>query len=116
VLANLGSGAGAGNGNTIGSGAGVQDWRNLAAEYGPPDWDRRNVFTTAIVYDLPFFKSSGRLLRSALGDWTFAGKAVLESGFALSPGMSYPTGDLHHGRMRSAMKRRLESSQSGSIR
>jgi hypothetical protein len=94
VLANLGSGAGAGNGNTIGSGAGVQDWRNLSAEYGPPDWDRTHVFTTAIVYDLPFFKTSGRLLKTTLGGWTFAGKAVLESGFALSPGTAYPTSGL----------------------
>jgi hypothetical protein len=94
VLANLGSGAGAGNGNTIGSGAGVQDWRNIAAEYGPPDWDRTNVFTTALVYELPFFKSSGHLLKTTLGDWSFAGRAILESGFALSPGMSYPTGGL----------------------
>lgn len=94
VLANLGSGAGAGNGNTIGSGAGVQDWRNLSAEYGPPDWDRTHVFTTALVYEIPFFRHSGSLLRETLGNWTFAGKAVLESGFALTPGMSYPTNGL----------------------
>jgi hypothetical protein len=89
VLSDLGGSGGAGGATSIGAGA--QDWRNLAGEYGPPDWDRTNVFTNSIVYDLPFFKGSGLLLRSTLGNWSFAGLAILESGFALSPGMSTST-------------------------
>jgi hypothetical protein len=86
VLSDLG-GSGGANGNTS-IGAGAQDWRNLAAEYGPPDWDRTNVLSLSIVYDLPFFKNSGRILRETLGGWSFAGLGILESGFALSPGLS----------------------------
>jgi hypothetical protein len=89
VMSNLGVGSGAAGSTSIGSGA--QDWRNLGAEYGPPDWDRTHVFTTSIVYDLPFFKNSGTLLRETLGNWSFAGLTILESGFALTPGMSTST-------------------------
>jgi Carboxypeptidase regulatory-like domain/TonB-dependent Receptor Plug Domain/TonB dependent receptor len=86
VLSNLGVSSGAAGSTSIGVSA--QDWRNFAAEYGPPDWDRTHVFTTSIVYDLPFFKTSGALLRETLGNWSFAGLTILESGFALTPGMS----------------------------
>lgn len=89
VLTDIGGGQGAGSGGSIGAGA--QNWRDLAAEYGPPDWDRRHVFSLNIVYDLPFFKGSGRLLHSTLGGWSFAGLSILESGFALSPGLSTTT-------------------------
>jgi hypothetical protein len=66
----------------------TQDWYDLKAEYGPPAFDRRNVFATSIVYDLPFFRHSGTLLRSTVGGWTFSGFSVMESGFAISPGDS----------------------------
>jgi Carboxypeptidase regulatory-like domain/TonB-dependent Receptor Plug Domain/TonB dependent receptor len=86
VLTDLG-GSGGASGNTS-IGAGAQQWSNLAAEYGPPDWDRTNVLSLSTVYDLPFFKNSDRMLRTALGGWSWAGLGVLESGFALSPGLS----------------------------
>ncbi len=89
VLSDLGGSGTAGGNSSIGASA--QDFRNLAAEYGPPDWDRTHVFTSSIVYDLPFFTRSGPLLRSTLGDWSFAALAIFESGFALSPAMSTPT-------------------------
>lgn len=86
VLTDIGGAQGAGGGGSIAVGA--QNWRNLAGEYGPPDWDRRHVFTSSIVYEIPAFKNARPLLRETLGGWTFAGLAVLESGFALSPGLS----------------------------
>ncbi len=89
VLTDLGTSQGAGGGGSISVGA--QDWRNLGREYGTPDWDRKHVFTTSIVYDLPFFKASNELLKQSLGGWSFAGLTVLESGFALSPGLSTST-------------------------
>ena len=89
VLTDLGGSQGAGSGGSIGVGA--QDWRNLGREYGTPDWDRKHVFTTSIVYDLPFFKASNELLKQSLGGWSFAGLTILESGFALSPGLSTST-------------------------
>jgi hypothetical protein len=89
VLTDLGGSQGAGGGGSISVGA--QDWRNLGREYGTPDWDRKHVFTTSIVYDLPFFKQSHELLKQSLGGWSFAGLTILESGFALSPGLSTST-------------------------
>lgn len=68
----------------------VQNWRNLKAEYGPPAFDRTHVFVSSVVYDLPFFRRSGYLLRSTLGGWSFAGLGILQSGFALSPSNSAP--------------------------
>jgi hypothetical protein len=86
VLTDIGGAQGAGSGGSIGAGA--QNWRNLAGEYGSPDWDRRHVFTSSLVYQLPIFKNAGPMLRESLGGWSFAGLAILESGFALSPGLS----------------------------
>jgi hypothetical protein len=86
VLTNLGGSQGAGGGGSISIGA--QNWRNLAAENGPPDWDRTDVLTTSIVYNIPAFQHARPLLRETLGGWSFAGLAILESGFALSPGLS----------------------------
>ncbi len=86
VLTNLGGSQGAGGGGSITTGA--QDWRHLSRDYGPPDWDRTHVVTTSIVYNLPFFKSARPVLRETVGGWSFAGLMILESGFALSPGLS----------------------------
>jgi hypothetical protein len=90
VLTDLGGGQGASSGGSIGA-SGTQDWRNIAADYGPPDWDRRHVLSTSIVYELPFFAKGRPLLRESLAGWTFAGLTILESGFALSPGLSTST-------------------------
>jgi hypothetical protein len=89
VLTNIGGAQGAGSAGSIGVGA--QNWRDLAAEYGPPDWDRTHVFTSSIVYKIPLFNASHRLMKETLGGWSFAGLAILESGFALSPGLSTST-------------------------
>ena len=72
-------------------GATYQNPRQIGAEYGPPDYDRRHVFTAAWVYELPFFRySSGRAVRTLAGGWTFSGLSVMESGFALTPTLSAP--------------------------
>ncbi len=78
-----------------GGGQGIQDWRNLAAEYGPSDFDRTHVLTTSWVYDLPFYKKDGSFVqRQVLGGWSLAGLGVLESGFAFTPGISTSTAGL----------------------
>jgi hypothetical protein len=85
--------------NVVPGGAGVQydqaatyqNPRQVGAEYGPPDYDRRHVFTAAWVYELPFFRwASIRAVRSLAGGWTFSGLSVMESGFALTPTLSAP--------------------------
>jgi hypothetical protein len=73
------------------AGAGGQDSRNLNAEYGPAGWDRTHIFTAGYIWNLPFLRDRHDVLGQALGNWTFSGITVIESGFALAPGMS--TGD-----------------------
>jgi hypothetical protein len=90
-LSQFGHSSNTGGGGSIagGGGQGIQDWRNLAAEYGPSNFDRTHVLTTSWVYDLPFFRKSGNFAEKlALGGWSFAGLGVLESGFAFTPGLT----------------------------
>ncbi len=81
---NTGGGSIAGGGGT-----GVQDWTNLAPEYGPSNFNRTHVLSLSGVYDIQAFRRSDSLLmRQVLGGWSLAGLGVLESGFALTPGLS----------------------------
>jgi hypothetical protein len=73
----------------------AQDSRNFAAEYGPPSYDFRQDVTGTWVYDIPFFKhNDSRMTRGVLGNWSFAGLGLFQSGFALSPGLSTSTAGL----------------------
>jgi hypothetical protein len=92
ALANIASRKTGGASST--TNAQVQDWRNLSAEYGLPDFDRTHVFVTSIIYNLPWFNSAHTLLRTALGGWSLAGLTILESGYAMSPSTSYSTAGL----------------------
>ncbi len=91
-LSQFGHASNSGGGGSIagGGGTGVQNWNNLAAEYGPSNFDRTHVLTTSWVYDLPFFKSSGANFaeKAVLAGWSLAGLGVLESGFAFTPAIS----------------------------
>lgn len=84
-------------GNPGANGAGIgydeaaspQNPHNMMADYGPPDFDRRHVFTAAWVYQLPFMEHAHNLLqRELLSGWSTAGLVVAESGFALNPSLS----------------------------
>jgi hypothetical protein len=70
------------------TGNGAQNPRNFKAEYGPPGWDRTHIFTAGYIYDLPVLRNRNDLVGKAFGGWTFSGITVIESGFALSPGMA----------------------------
>ena len=72
-------------GNT---GNGAQNARNFRADYGPVGWDRTHIFTSGYIYDLPFLRNQKGVVGAAFGGWTFSGLTVIESGFALSPGLS----------------------------
>jgi hypothetical protein len=85
--------------NVVPGGAGIQydqagtyqHPRDVAAEYGPPDYDRRHVFTAAWIYQLPLFgNAASGMVRSLAGGWSFSGLCVMESGFALTPTLSAP--------------------------
>jgi hypothetical protein len=76
------------------TGAGAQNPRNFGAEYGPPGYDRRHIFTSSYVWNLPFLRSRTDFAGKVLGGWTFSGMTIIESGFVFSPGMSTSTNGL----------------------
>jgi hypothetical protein len=79
------SGAGVG----YDSSASFQNPRNMMGDYGVPDYDRKHVFTSAWVYQMPFFAHSSNLLaREALSGWGISGLAAVESGLAVTPVLS----------------------------
>lgn len=88
VPSNPGSNGGSGVGYN--SAATFQNSRDVAAEYGRPDYDRTHVFTSAVVYQLPFFKTSSNLFaHEFLSGWGVSGLAILESGYALTPSNTF---------------------------
>jgi hypothetical protein len=76
------------NGTGVGydQSASFQNPRNEKLDYGTPDYDRRHVFTSAWVYQTPFFMHASNVLaREALSGWGISGLAVIESGLAITP-------------------------------
>ena len=57
---------------------------NFKAEYGPPNYDFTHDFTTSWVYPIPFFRDGSEAAKLALGNWTFGGIFLFQSGFAVS--------------------------------
>jgi len=70
------------------TGSGAQNPRDFGLEYGPVGFDRTHIFTASYIYELPFLRNAKGLVGTAFGRWTFSGLTVIESGFALSPGLS----------------------------
>jgi hypothetical protein len=56
-----------------------QDSRNVKADYSRSALDRNQRFTLAAVYDLPYFKSSGWLMKNVVGNWEVAPIFTYES-------------------------------------
>jgi hypothetical protein len=56
---------------------------NLAANYGPSDYDARHELSASYVYELPF-KSENRMLNYAIGGWQVSGTMFWHSGFPFS--------------------------------
>ena len=78
------------NGTGVGydQSASFQNPRNQRLDYGTPDFDRPQVFTSAWVYETPFFAHSNNVLaRELLSGWGTSGLAVLESGLAIYPSL-----------------------------
>jgi hypothetical protein len=61
----------------------AQNSYDLRAEYGPTDYDRRNVFTASYIYALPFHSNLESLRGRFLGGWKFTGASYLSSGHPL---------------------------------
>lgn len=69
----------------------AQNPRNFAAEYGPPSYDFTNDIVGTWVYTIPYFAHGSRPVALALGNWSLAGLALHQSGYALSPSMATGT-------------------------
>ena len=73
------------------SNIGFQNPRNPGADYGRPSYDRTNVFTSAYVYELPFFRHSGNFIeRFFLSRWGNSGLITVQSGFTTPVSLSSP--------------------------
>jgi hypothetical protein len=70
------------------SNIGYQNPHNPKADYGRPSYDRPNVFTSAYVYELPFFHSGNLLERELLSHWGTSGLITAQSGFANTVSLS----------------------------
>lgn len=66
----------------------VQNPRNWKADRGISDYDRTHVFGLNYIYDIPFLKNRRDILGQAFGNWQVSGIFSLQSGLALTPGLS----------------------------
>ena len=58
----------------------VQDFQNLAAERATSALNHGQRFVLSAIYDVPFFNSDRRFVRSIAGGWALAGTLTFESG------------------------------------
>ena len=52
--------------------------------WGPSSFDRRHVASIYYIYDLPFWRDGGSVMKSALGGWQISGATFLRSGTPFS--------------------------------
>jgi hypothetical protein len=64
---------------------------NWRLDYGNAPFDIRHRFVATYIYELPFFKSSNGLLKTALGGWQINGITTLQSGTPFSPTLNTDT-------------------------
>jgi hypothetical protein len=53
-------------------------------------FDRPHSFTLNYIYELPFLRGRGDVLEQVFGGWEISGFTVLQSGLALTPGITTP--------------------------
>jgi hypothetical protein len=57
-----------------------QDSYCIHCDYGPSQQDRRHVFITNFVYELPYYKTQGGVVGHLLGGWELSGIVTFQSG------------------------------------
>ena len=77
---------------STGSGGDLQNATNPYAgwryDFGPSQFDRRQIAFFNYVYEIPLFKNGSRLLKATLGGWELSGIVTIESGAPLNLGVS----------------------------
>ena len=92
----LDQGAG-GNSSTGESRINIQNPRNLAADYGPSNFDIRQRFTLSTLYQVPvghdrrFLANANRLADGILGGWQLGSIVTVQTGMPFSVSMATPT-------------------------
>jgi Carboxypeptidase regulatory-like domain len=71
--------------STSGNGDNPEDPFNTSFNYGPTNFDRRQIFVTTYTYRLPFFRKSNGLLNNTLGGWEVSGITRWQTGPNLTP-------------------------------
>jgi len=61
-----------------------QNTYDIRAEYGPGQFDRRHIFNTDFVYELPWNRKQEGLSGHVLGGWEFSGIVYIFSGLPLT--------------------------------
>jgi hypothetical protein len=61
---------------------------NVAAEYGPTTYNRKNVFSANFVYHLPFFREEKGISGRVLGGWEISGIVTAAAGLPFTPATS----------------------------
>lgn len=61
-----------------------QNTYDVAAEYGPAQFDRRQIFNANFIYYIPFFTKQEGLAGHVLGGWEFSGIVTAYSGLPYS--------------------------------
>jgi hypothetical protein len=69
-------------------GSNPQNSYNPSADYGNTSLNVPQVFTTSLIYTLPWLQTSTGWKRAVLGGWKFADVTSIQSGASLSPGLS----------------------------
>ena len=78
-------------GQAVSQNTAAQNPRDWHAEYGPPSYDFTNDFAATWVYSIPYFSHGSKPVALALGNWSLAGLALHQSGFAMSPALATST-------------------------
>jgi hypothetical protein len=68
------------NGNNNGNNATLENWKDLAYNYGPLTNDRRHAFVATFVIQAPDLKGHNFVMRQVVGGWQLSGVARLQSG------------------------------------
>lgn len=65
----------------------LPNYYDPAPNYGPSDFDIRNILVVNYVWNIPFANSAGnRLVRSTLGNWQISGVTQMQTGIPLQIG------------------------------
>lgn len=78
------------NGSSAGDLGNVSDpYQGWKYDFGPANFDIRNIFNANFVYDLPFFKhADSRLTKTMLGGWEISGIVAAMSGAPINIGLN----------------------------